>query len=989
MKLNLDTTLKWLLVLVAVGTWNFAVAQTTISGTVTDAESGDPLIGANVLVVGTSTGAITDLDGNYSITVPNDATQIEFSYTGYTSLVLDVPAGGGQLDVQLEQGTQLDEVVVTGYGTAKAKEVTGSITSVKAEDFNQGNVNDVNQLLQGKVGGLVISRPGANPNGGFNIRLRGLSSVGANNSPLVVIDGVLGGDLNSVEPQDIASIDILKDGSAAAIYGTRGAAGVIVVTTKKGEAGTSQVDYNGQVTFETPARVLDVLSADEYRNWPVPGTDLGGDINWYDELTQTGISNIHNLSLSGGNAKTSYRVSGNYRDVQGIARTTGFSRMNFRGNLTTKALNDRLTVQTNLAGSTSDQSLGFNEAFRYATIFNPTTPFIQDKNNANFSQWNGYYQQQLFDYYNPVAIIEQNVRENARKTVAFNIRGDYALTDNLTAGLFYSTQRNNTAFGEYFSKFSFYTGQNRNGLAQKRNDEVQDQLFRVELNYNKQFANNVDMGFLAGYEYQDFAFSGFGAQGGNFLTDAFTYNNLGAAQDFANGLGSVFSYKNTNRLISFFGRLNLNFDDTYFLTASVRRDGSSRFGAENKWGLFPAVSAGVDLVEAAGISGFDQLKFRAGFGVTGNNVNQSLLSLQRFGPQGNFFYNGAFTASFGPVSNPNPNLKWETKTDINVGFDFAMMDYKLTGSVEYYLSRTEDGIFNFNVPVPPNLFPTTFFNVGEIENSGIELSLNYLIDLGNDRSWTVGFSGSRWFDPTLVSLTDDVTGVSLGGFQDIANLGSPGQNGTPLIRLEEGAPIGQILGLVIDANQPVNDDGTWNFVDVDGDGVQDDILDRTIIGNGFPKYNLGLNNTFALGNFDVNIFVRSVLGHDLINTFRAFYEAPGQISAYNVLNSSLDVADLTDQPQFSSRHVESGNFISLDQMTIGYTLNNDMLPNGFRKIRVYATGQNLWMITGYSGVSPEPRLTDSNDGNSLAPGIDRRNEYFTATGFTFGVNIGF
>lgn len=988
MKLNLDTTLKWLLVLVAVGTWNFAVAQSTISGSVTDAENGDPLIGANVLVVGTSTGAITDLDGNYSITVPDDATQIEFSYTGYTSQIVDIPAGGGQLDVTLEQGTQLDEVVVTGYGTAKSKEVTGSITSVKAEDFNQGNVNDVNQLLQGKVAGLVISRPGADPNGGFNVRLRGLSSVGANNSPLVVIDGVLGGDLNSVEPQDIASIDILQDGSAAAIYGTRGAAGVIVVTTKRGKAGTSQVDYTGQMTFETPARVLDVLTADEYRNWPVQGTDLGGDINWYDELTQTGFSNIHNLSLSGGNAQTSYRISGNYRDVEGIARETGFSRLNFRGNLTTKALNDRLQIQTNLAASTSDQNLGFNEAFRYATIFNPTTPFVRDVNNPNFTQFGGYYQQQLFDYVNPVAMIEQNTRQNERKTVAFNIRGDYSLTDNLTAGLFYSTQRANTIFGEYISKFSFSnSGINRNGLAQRRNDEQQDQLFRFELNYNNEFSNGLNFGFLAGYEYQDFAFQGFGAQGGNFLTDAFTFNNLGSAQDFANGLGNVFSYKNTNVLVSFFGRATLNFNDTYFMTASLRRDGSSRFGADNKWGLFPAISAGVDLVEAAGISGFDQLKFRAGFGVTGNNVNQSLLSLQRFGPQGNFFFNGAFTPSFGPISNPNPNLKWETKTDINVGFDFALMDYKLTGSLEYYNSRTEDGIFNFNVPVPPNLFPTTFFNVGEIENSGVELTLSYLVDLPNDNSWTVAFTGSRWFDPTLVSLTDDQTGVSLGGFQDIGNLGSPGQNGTPLGRLEEGAPIGQILGLVIDPNNPVNDDGTWNFVDVDGDGVQDDILDRTIIGDGFPKYNLGLNNTFALGNFDVNIFIRGVLGHDLVNTFRAFYEAPGQISAYNVLSSSRDVANLTDQPQFSSRHVEKGDFVSLEQMTIGYTFNQDALPNSFRKIRVFFTGQNLWMLTGYSGVSPEPRLADGS--NSLLPGIDRRNEYFTATGFTFGVNLGF
>ncbi len=987
-KLNFNTTLKWLLVFVAVGLWTATSAQRTISGTVTDANNGDPLIGANILVVGTSSGAVTDLDGKYSLTLPDGATQIEFSYTGYTSSIIDITASD-VIDIALEEGTQLDEIVVTGYGTAKSKEVTGSIASIKAEDFNQGNVNDVNQLLQGKVGGLVISRPGSNPNGGFQIRLRGLSTVGASTQPLVVIDGVLGGDLNSVEPQDIASIDILKDGSAAAIYGTRGASGVIVVTTKRGEAGTSRIDYTGQVTMESVAQTPDVLTADEYRNWPVQGTDLGGDIDWFDELTQTGISHIHNLSLSGGSSKTSYRLSGNYRDVQGIARTTGFERLNFRANLTTKALNDKLTVQANLSTSTQDSEFGFVEAFRYATIFNPTTPYVQDVNNPALAEWDGYYQQRLFDYYNPVAMIEQNSNTGNRKTVASNIRGDYALTPDLSVGMFYSAQRSNIEQSTYFSKFDFWQGQNRNGLGTRRNDENQDQLFRLEANYNKGFSNGLELKVLAGYEYQDFTFQGFGATGGNFLTDAFGANNLGAAQDFANGLGGVFSYKNTNLLVSFFGRVNANLDDTYFFSASLRRDGSSRFGDDNKWGLFPSVSAGVDLVKAADLTGFNQLKLRAGYGVTGANVGSSYLSLQRFQPSGNFFFNGAFVSSFGPASNPNPDLKWEVKSDFNIGVDFALMDYKLTGSLEYYTSTTEDGIFNFNVPVPPNLFPTTFFNVGEVQNSGIEATINYQIDLGNNRTWDVSLTGSRWFLPELVSLTDDQLGVSLGGFQDGANLGSPGQNGTPLIRLEEGAPIGQIIGLVIDPDQPVNDDGTWNFVDVDGDGVQDDILDRDIIGNGFPKYNIGLNNTFNLGNLDVNLFFRGVFGHDLVNTFRAFYEAPGQISAYNVLSSSRDVADLTDQPQFSSRHVEKGDFIRLDQVTIGYTLGSDALPNGFSKVRLFVTGQNLWTITGYSGVSPEPRLSDTSNFGSLAPGIDRRNEYFTATGFTFGVSLGF
>lgn len=988
MKLKVDYLFKSLvLLLFTIALGSSAYAQRTISGTVTD-EGGEPLISATILAVGTSTGVVTDFDGKYTIQIPEGVTQLEFSYTGYTSQTVTLGASD-VVDVQLSAGAILDEIVVTGYGTQRAKEVTGSIASVKAEDFNKGNVNDATQLLQGKVGGLVISRPGANPNGGFSIRLRGLSTVGASTEPLVVIDGVLGGNLNSVEPQDIESIDVLKDGSAAAIYGTRGASGVILVTTKKGRAGTSTVNYSGQFTLEVKDRVVDVLSADEYRAFG-GGTDLGASTDWFDEITQTGVSHTHNLSLSGGTATTTYRVSANFRDVQGIARTTGFDRLNMRANLVQRAFDDRLKVTANVSATDEDSRLGFDQAFRYATIHNPTAPIRFNESNPAFGRWDGYQQQVLFDYYNPVAIIEQNRNEEQTKTLATNIRGDYDLTSDLSVALFYSLQRSNSIGRQYYDKNSFWVGENRNGLANQRDDEAQDQLFRIEGNYNTQFGNNIDFRALVGYEYQDFEFSGFGASGGDFLTDAFTFNNLGASNDFPNGLGGVFSYKNTNKLISFFGRINLNFDDAYFLTASVRRDGSSRFGEDEKWGVFPAVSAGVDLVRAAGIGGFDQLKFRAGFGITGNNVGESLLSVQRFGPRGNFFFNGAFVPSYGPVSNPNPNLKWETKTDINVGVDFAFLDYKLTGSLEYYNSTTEDGIFFFNVPVPPNLFDRTWFNVGEVTNSGIELALTYNANLGGGNTYQISLTGSHWFTPELVSLTDPDRGVSLGGFRDGANLGSPGQNGTPLVRLEEGKPIGQLWGLVIDEDNPVKEDGTWNFLDVDGDGVQDDISDRAVIGNGFPKYNIGLNNNFNFGNLDINIFFRGVFGHDLINTFRAFYEAPGQISAYNILRTSADIPNLVDQPQFSSYHVEKADFLKLDNMTIGYSLPVDNLPTGFSQIRVFVTGQNLFTITGYSGVSPEPRLEDEgSDFGSLAPGIDRRNTYFSARGFTIGANVGF
>ncbi|MDH3649275.1 MAG: SusC/RagA family TonB-linked outer membrane protein [Saprospiraceae bacterium] len=959
--------------------------QRTITGTVTDADNGEPLIGASILVEGTSVGTITDFDGTYSLEVSDDATTLNISYTGYTGQDIEI-GSQSTIDVVLTPGTELDEIVVTGYGTQRAKEVTGSIVSVKAEDFNKGNVNDPTQLLQGKVAGLAIARPGANPNGGFNIRLRGLSTVGASQEPLVVIDGVLGGDLNSVDPNDIASIDVLKDGSAAAIYGTRGASGVILITTKKGQVGTTQFNYSGQVSFESADETPDVYQGQDFIS--AGGPDLGGDVNWFDELLQTGITQTHNLSMSGGTHSTTYRISGNYRNVEGVARNTGFEKINFRGQLAQKAFGDRLNVTVNVASTTSDQNLGFNEAFRYATIFTPTAPAIRDLNNPSYDQWGGYFQVDAFDYYNPVAIIEQNTREQKIKTLASNIKGDYKLTDDLIFGLFYSYQRSNTDFGEYTSKNSFWNqGLGRNGFAIRDNDEAEDQLFRIEARYTKTLGSSLDLGAQVGYEYQDFAFQGFRAEGGDFLTDAFTFNNLSSSLDFANGVGNVSSYKNTNKLISYFGRVTLNYADQYFLTASLRRDGSSRFGEDEKWGLFPAVSVGADLARIASLSFFDQLKLRVGYGVTGQNVDESLLSLQRFGPGQKFYFNGEYVPSFGPVSNANPNLKWETKTDINIGVDFAFDDYTWTGSFEYYRTNTTDGIFQFPVPVPPNLFPETKLNVGEITNSGLELTLNYNGSLGQGNSYNIGLTGSRWITPTLETLSDPESGVTLGGFRTGANLGSPGQNNTPLVRLEEGGPLGQFWGLVIDEANPVKEDGTWNFVDVDGDGVQDDIADRAVIGNGFPKYQFGLNSSFNLGSWDLNIFFRGTFGHELLNTFRAFYEAPGQITGYNILRSSADIPTLIDQPQFSSRHVEKADFVKLDNMTIGYTLGS--IPNGFKSIRLYVNAQNLFTISNYMGPNPEPRFVDTSDFGALAPGIDRRNTYFSSRTYSLGVNLNF
>lgn len=993
MKLRVNYCSKWLLVALILTMGSFAFAQRTITGKVTDSTTGEPLIGANILVIGTSTGTVTDIDGAYSLDVPEGATQLEFTYTGYGAERVAL-GSSNTIDVALTPGQALEEIVVVGYGTQKSKEVTSAISSVKEEEFNKGNVSNPAQLLQGKVAGLAISRAGGDPNKAFNIRLRGLSTIGANTSPLIIIDGVVGADLSTVDPNDIASIDVLKDGSAAAIYGTRGASGVIIITTKKGQQGSAAVDYNGFVTGDFIGDHVDVLTADQYRKFKggpdgsIVGTDLGSNTDWFKEITRTGVSQVHSLALSGGSQKTTYRISGNYRNNEGVAINTGFDQLNARLNLTQKALNDRLAITLNLSATTRNEELGFNDAFRYATIYNPTAPVLDA--SANGVKYDGYYQQALFDYYNPVAILEQNKNDAKRNVILGNFRGDYKLLDNLTVSASYSRERNNYNISRYYDKNSFWVGANRNGLAHLESQREESELFESTAEYFQDFGS-TEFRILGGYSFQEFTFNGSTIDGGNFLTDAFTYNNVGTALDFKNGLGTVSSYKNNYRLIAFFGRVNFNFNNNYFLTASLRREGTSRFGTENRWGYFPAVSAGVNLSNLFQITGVDNLKLRVGYGVTGNIPSSSYASLRRFGSVGNFLVNGNWIPSYGPVSNPNPNLKWETKNDISAGVDFAFANYKFTGSLDYYTTTTNDLILNYTVPVPPNLYSTTLANVGELRNSGLELVLNYNVISRPNFNWTTTLNGTYYLENKIVSLSKG--DFNFGGTRDVSGFGSPGQNGTPLIHIEEGKPIGQIWGLQYAG---VSAEGNWIFVDTDGDGTIDDAKDRTVIGNGLPKAQLGWNNTFTFGNLDFSFFLDGFFGHDLINSFRGFYEAPNAIASYNILASTLDdqaLVRLKDAPKFSSLHVEDASFLRLNNATLGY---NFKLPSGnaFRKIRLYLTGERLFYITGYKGVDPEPRFVDDGEDNAgelgpLAPGIDRRNTWYRTAAVTFGVQLGF
>lgn len=983
-----------------------AQERVEISGTITDATDGASLPGASIIVqgseeaVGSTIGTTTSMDGAFTIQVPEELNTLVVSFVGY--ITQEVPIDGRtEINVQLQPDVRtLEDIVVVGYGTQERQQITGSVSSVKTDDFVKGDVNSASDLIQGKVPGLIVSSDGgADPNSSSTIRLRGISSFGSTQEPLVVIDGVIGGSLDNIDPNDIESIDVLKDASASAIYGTRGSAGVIVVTTKSGQMGQEMlsISYSGYGSLETIERQNDVLSVDEYLELGeltgIDAPNLGNNTNWFDEITQTAYSHVHSLALSGSSQNSSYRISANFRDREGIQRQTGFDQINSRLNLTQRAFDQKLTFNVNVGITSRDEAQGFPAAFRYAQTFNPTAPVRMDE---GFETVGGFFEQPLFDYFNPVAIIETREQEEEEETVTASLRGQYEFRDlipGLRASVFYSLQNEKDIFRSFAAIESKQAGGatatafGTGGASQFTTDE-QEQLFETTLNYTTDL-QDLSVETLAGYSYTEIVNEGHGLSGGDFITDAVKWNNFSYAQDFNQGEGSANSFQNNHKVIGAFVRANLNWRNTYFANASYRREASSWFGENNKWGNFWAVGAGVELTSLIDLPAFDQFKLRGSYGVTGQDAPESGLSRQRFGPAGNFFANGDFIQSFAPVSNPNPDLKWEERKELNIGADFQLLDSRLSGSVEYYDTVVDDLLYLIDVPVPPNLFSQTWDNIGELQSSGVEVSLNYNIIQENDLNWNVAGTYS-WLSPQVLQefISDDT--------QFISNAGSPGLNATPLIKVEEGEPIGEIFGKRFAEISP---EGNWLFFDQNGNKVTADEItldDQEVLGNGLPDHQFGLTNNLSYKNWDMTLFFQGVFGHQLVNTFRLFYETPNQISSYNVLDSAYDWVNrgsesrtLRESPQFSDVYVENGDFVKLQNATIGYTFPFSQLEN-IRRLRVYASVNNAFTITNYKGINPEPRYVDSaNNDDALAPGIERRNQWFTSRTFTLGINFDF
>jgi len=1001
---------KSLLLVVTFSCFGQLQAQQEVTGTISD--SAGPLPGASVVEAGTTNGTQTDFDGNYTITV-SDGASLAISYIGYRSVEIAVD-GQTTIDVTLEEDAQaLEEVVVTGYGSQAKKEITTAITSVNSEDFNQGTVNEPTQLLQGKVAGMTIVNKGGDPNTNATIRLRGISTIGGNQEPLVVIDGVLGGTLSNVDPNDIENITVLKDGSAAAIYGTRGSSGVILVTTKSGKTGEAlQLSYNAQFAVADIANEIDIMDAQQFL--AAGGNDLGSATDWIDQVTQTSYSHVHNLAVVGGTDDVAYRVSTNFRKNDGILYNSGFRQINARTNLTARLFDDRLKIDFNTAFTNRKTKFGYNEALRYAVTYNPTAPVFgaQAPFTFNSSQYGGFFETLgLFDSFNPAAIARQAENDGESNALNYSMNFNYRFTDNFSANFSFAGQNIKSNRDQYFPTTLLWTGNavspTARGLARFFNEQEEFGLFEGYATYTNTLGDFGSFTLTGGYSFQESDLNRVLFELGDFPPNVnFDFSNsIETSQDLleAGRITANSDRKDGDRIIAFFGRLNATFDDAIYLNASLRREGSSRFGTENQWGLFPAVAVGADINKYLQLNNVNLLKARIGYGVTGAIPPDVGLFLTTFGVT-----NGANGISGSGTSNgrtaPNPDLKWEEKGELNFGLEYATN--RLSATLDIYSRNIDDFISSVNVDAALfNGIGTRFENAGKLKTNGVEFTLNYDILKKENLNYNTGLIFSTY--KTTLERNPQ-------GDQVIANLGAPGQNDTNVILVREGQEVGQIWGPVFSGQ--VDAAGTPILVDINGDGqlitgqgsALDENADFTVLGKGLPDLELGWTNQLTIGNWDINAFFRGVFGHSLVNSFRAFYEPIiGSQASYNFINTELARPDIKTA-QFSSYYVEKADFVRLDNLSVGYNfkVNSDYIKD----IRLSLAGQNLFTITNYTGTDPEPVLQDfganasansninvngdtgniqQNNANPLAPGIDRRNSYFTSRTFTLGLNINF
>lgn len=958
-------------------------SEVTVKGVVKDA-NGEAIIGASVIEKGNAkNGTVTDLDGNYTLKVKRGAT-LTISYIGYISQ----ETKGGNIILE-EDLKSLNEVVVIGYGTQKKADVTSAVVSVKAEDFTKGNFNDAGDLIKGKVAGLTITRPSGDPGATTQISLRGIATVSGNAQPLVLVDGVPG-SLSSVPPENIASIDVLKDASAAAIYGTRGAGGVIIITTKTGQREQrTEVTYNGYVSFSTWAKKADFMTSSDIRAGKTTFNDEGYDTDWLDAISRVGVTQNHSISLSGGNAKTSYFGNFTYRKAEGVMKKTGNESMSVAFDMSHWMLNDMLKL--NIKVNADQYQYDVNDAttiYRQAVIRNPTSPIWNEDGSYNEGS--------LLQYWNPVSLQNEQSGKNKSQTVKMTGNLTFEPIKGWQTNLMLSKDQTINRGGNYYTSNHSLQGVNQkgsySGSASLSGYTSEATYLELTSKFMKNFNNVHRLDALAGYSYSEDVYDDASMWNANFPTDYFSYYNMGLGSKLTDGQASMSSSKNSSKLIGFFGRVSYGYADRYNILASLRYEGSSKFGDNHKWGAFPSVSLGWNIMNESFMkstkSWLNNLKLRAGWGITGVIPGSSYLSLLRYSYNGgNYYRNGKWNKGLKAASNPNPDLKWETAREFNVGIDWSVFNDRLSGSFDYYNKKTSDMLYDYTVPSPPNLYTTTTANVGEMRNTGFELMIkgvpvqtknwrwetqatlqhnsNKLLSLSNELYQT---DNTQWLqgvgDPVTQYTHRVAVGESLGQIWSLKAVGVSDQG----LFLIENPKTGQCAEFYQEMR---NDYDNW----------------YEYMGSGIPKFTLGWNNTINYKDFDLSLQCNGQFGYKIINQQRVFYE--NNAHAYNKLKSAADAIggnrplSGAQSQVVTSYYIEHGDYFKLSSLTLGYTY-TPKKKTYIQNARLYGSVYNVFTITKYKGTDPE-----LGSDNFWTAGVDDRDKYPTVRSFTIGLNVTF
>lgn len=973
---------------------NIMAQKRTVSGIVTDSKN-EPLIGVNVAIKNASTtGTITDIDGKYSLEIPSGNSVLVFSYIGYSTQEVKV-SNRSVVDIVLKDDMQaLEEVVVVGYGTMKKSDLTGSVSSITSDNFKLGTDLTPQQLMQGAFSGVNISQNSGKPGGSNTIRVRGGTSITASNDPLYVIDGVpistsagvnqsnIGSSttdffdqepinpLSNINPNDIESINILKDASATAIYGSRGANGVIMITTKKGKAGMRQLDYSFNLGVSTVAKKLDVLTGDEYRKTVselgLTLDDKGQNTDWQDVIFRTAISQNHYVSFMSGSENTSYRASAGYSNQNGVMEGSGMKSANARMNINHKALNDKLKLNMNISyGETnSDQApvsntvgseMGSSMLYE-AYVFNPTYPIYNEEGD--------YYDVPPYRV-NPASFSKELLDERATSQFLGNLTADWNFYKPFTLQVNAGYNKNTINRNSYISK-SNLLGNGNNGYVTVQKLSDYSKLLETILKYNQSFGkHNIDA--MVGYSWQYFYSEGQTTKAYGFLSDNFKWYSLAAAQT----VESVSSYAESNTLISMYGRINYNYADKYLLTATVRRDGSSRFGSGNKWGIFPSVAASWRISQEDFFQNdiMSDLKLRASFGITGSQEIGNYNSLSTLGASTNgYLVGGEKITIVLPQQYTNPDLKWEQTAQTDIGIDFGFLNGKIRGSIDYYYKKTTDLLLSVAVP-SPSLITTQIANVGTVTNQGIELDLSFDLMRTKNFAWDANLNLSHNKNE-VVSLSN---GQWTGDNMQVAPCQGQGLSGTYAQLIMPGQPIGTFYGKrfigVVDGVEQFANDG-----------------EPEVIGCAQPDLTFGLGTNLQYKNWTLSLNFRGSIGNDVYNCTANNLAYLSNLPGRNVLKEAVTSGVNRDQAKvYSSRFIEDGSFVRLDNLSLGY---NFSLPKLYiSNARVFVSAQNLFVITGYSGADPEVNSEISRTG--VAPlGVDYLS-YPKARTFSMGINLSF